>query len=979
MFIKNMKSVKLLRDGNRCTPEDFGHKNGFYFLRPKKNGKYSYSPTLRLCDLEVINEETGEVLTREQITEFFDMYVRNPFLDVNTPQAFHVPFYNYHIHSPIDSFDENRIIKLIALNDDKGETIFDGNVSNVIFEAETYYTTYTTGQHERCQEYCCNIKLIECGWGRKRNEDKDMEFWTTMPGVPDSPNVELPKYELYPKDYIPDWWYDWDPNRPYARTAYEEFHQFQIGNVIVQARIYENVGNMNASEDRFSIYYRFVSTTAPLQFYQEEEVQESGSGEDDYGHLNLYWMPIEGYPDPIKCCDVCTIIWTNMTDEVPSYECEHCGLSWNELRDRNIRIINLHPVFYDKQHIQPPNHKDSHHWAVDEDVEKLNLIERFGLGTTHTLHNDDWDSGNLGARLYTIPELNKNNNLGIYFGNPVMLPVEYFLEHGLDITIPSVRCVKVWHEGGDGPEQRWEAIPTREAGHDFRFTIDLNSWLKILESIDDKKFRTHYVQHLNIIDSNLRSFDTGNFKCTVLKDNEYRPVGGLIDINVSTEQQDIMDNPNQQWIRVPDEFAIYRELPPEFVLEPKVDIPTDIPLKFSFKSRYKRDVKEPITGNIRDPYRYYLDINSNKKLPMSNVRQNDYRRRLDIDQSINTNIRTVQVPYIGICRYSIQSIPKDGFINLTGLIPTPLNRERYEFWVNGRFLRDEVIILSPTTLILRNLKSLRNFEVIELVDDFDQPNSKNKLMRKGTTYTDLEGNVWSDYRLALLSNSKIYKQDLQFMFNVNQHQKIHDYVPREMVHSPNNQNVEDNILDSIEFKPEDLNDFNNYHNIPDLNGVPLGHIYLSTIGIHDIPNRKILDLYDTHWKKEILTNPIFPTTHRDEMELFLNSPLRIIVYASWHEQQIDKRPIFKDINGNTLPFDFKGPTDSLIITTRGISDQFFSLYVTDEPNKAIYDEEHVKKIIPFIRSGVYVVLPRNKYRGWYIQSTIHLTKPTKLI
>lgn len=915
MFIKNMRNVKLLKNGNRSTPDDFGHQNGFYFLRPKKNGKYSYSPTLRFCDLEVVNEKTGEVLTGEDITKFFDMWIRNPFLDVKTHKQFHIPNYECEIHSPIDSFEENIAVKLIALNGDKGDVIYDGNVSNIIFDAETYYTTYTTGQHHRCPEYCCNIQLIECGWGRKRDEEKDMQFWTTMPGVPISPNAHLPKYELYPKDYVPDWWADWEINKPDARTAYEEFYQFQIGNILIQARIYENVGNPNASEDRFSVYYRFVSTTAPLKFYQEENTTEE---ELQTVHANLKHLPAN------------------------------------------------------------PDNPDSHNWNVDE-VDKINPDETFGLGTTKKDHPDEWDSGNEGARLYTIPELNENQTLGIYYGNPVMLPIEFFLEHGLDIIIPSVKCVKVWHEGGEGPEQRWEAIPTSEPGHDFNLKIDLNSWWKILESIDDKKFRLHHVQHLTIIDSNLRSFDTGNFKCTVLKDNEYKPVGGLITVDVKTKPQDVMNQPNQQWVRVPAEFATYRELPPEFVLEPKVDIPTDAPLKFSFKTKYIRDVKESIGDKIRDPYRYYLDIRDNKKLPMSNIRQNNYRRRLDIDQNLNPNVKTVEVSYIGICRYSLQSIPKDGFINLTGLIPTPLNRERYEFWVNGRFLRDEVIILSPTTLMLRNLKSLRNFEVIELVDDFDEPNSKNKLIRKGTTYTDLDGNVWSDYRLALLSNSKIYKQDLQYMFNVNQHQKIHDYVPKEMIHSPNNQNIEDNILDKIEFSPEYMNDFRNYYNIPDINGMPLGHVYLSTIGVHDIPNRKILDLYDMHWKKEVLTNPIFPTTHRDGMEQFLNSPLRIIVYAAWYEQQIDERPIFKDINGNVLPFDFKGPTDSLIITTRGISDHFFSLYITDEPNKEIYDEAYVKKIIPFIRSGVYVILPRNKYRSWWIHSTIHQTKPVRLI
>ena len=104
-----------------------------------------------------------------------------------------------------------------------------------------------------------------------------------------------------------------------------------------------------------------------------------------------------------------------------------------------------------------------------------------------------------------------------------------------------------------------------------------------------------------------------------------------------------------------------------------------------------------------------------------------------MNTSINPNVKTLHTTYVNVCRYSLNTIPKDGFIDVTGYVPTPLTRERYEWWVNGRYVNDDVVILSPTSFQLTNLKSLHNFELIELVDDVDD----SQLMLKSNMYVEI--------------------------------------------------------------------------------------------------------------------------------------------------------------------------------------------------------------------------------------------------
>lgn len=74
-------------------------------------------------------------------------------------------------------------------------------------------------------------------------------------------------------------------------------------------------------------------------------------------------------------------------------------------------------------------------------------------------------------------------------------------------------------------------------------------------------------------------------------------------------------------------------------------------------------------------------------------------------------------PYPMRSVYTQRRVPENGYIDLKGRINKPLNKKYFEFWMNGRLLSDEVTIISPTKLFLHGLKSLRNFEIVEINRD----------------------------------------------------------------------------------------------------------------------------------------------------------------------------------------------------------------------------------------------------------------------
>lgn len=461
---------------------------------------------------------------------------------------------------------------------------------------------------------------------------------------------------------------------------------------------------------------------------------------------------------------------------------------------------------------------------------------------------------------------------------------------------------------------------------------------------------------IRITDSNLPNYVTGRYICTVLKDGTYDSVGGVVTIVVSHTETDIYGD----WVTVPTEHMLHHELPDEFIIVPDSPV-TNAECTVILENKYiKEHVDRIDTGNsgVFNPYEYYYDSKNYKRIPISDVRMDNHKQRLVIDQSINPDIKLVKSTYIGICRYSASRIPDNGIIDMTGYLPTPLSRARYEFWVNGRCVSgtNDLIILSPTSIQLRNMKSLRNFECIELVDDVDMDND---IMHQGCVYVDINGNTYSSYKLALLSNSKINQQNMAFIFNANNHSKLNDYT-ESIVDKPNNFDIEEDLLTSITFDTASL-DYNQYTNKPSINGITLLHPKLNHLGLSEIDNMDILKMYDRVWREEATTNPFFMTTHRSESVTsdIITLHVKEILEPHWNDLTIDTTGMF-------------------VVHITGPVDKYFSLYVSDLQDGEIDNVTHTKKIIPFVSSSVYILLD-SSYKGMWLHSTHPTTKPIHIV
>lgn len=446
-------------------------------------------------------------------------------------------------------------------------------------------------------------------------------------------------------------------------------------------------------------------------------------------------------------------------------------------------------------------------------------------------------------------------------------------------------------------------------------------------------------QTIDILNSSLSSNTKGSFICTVFRDQTYSSFGGIISINVSIKEDTIFDS-NNSWIKISDELFQYKQIPNEFILVPKNDINFEFPVDIVLQIKYERNSNDIINKNNinNNPREYYYNRSNNTRLPISNIRCNKHYERLVIDNDINPDIELIKSTYIGICRYSKSRINDDGFIDLTGYIPTPLSRDRYEFWINGKQIIDnnEITILSPTTIQLSGLKSLRNFEVIELVDDI----LNNDIFPKGNIYIDLNGNVYDSYLKSLKSNQNIMKQDIRFTFNQLNHKPLHDY-SNGILNIEKNYDIENDILDSIKLDNSSMLDYNNMTNIPSINGIPIYHPMLHDLGIIDIDDNDITDMFDSIWKKEIITNPLFINIHRE-----------------------------KNDKHNNIDFSITDHEDYFSIFIKGYTSKYFTIYISKNSYSNIDDVENTLKIIPFVKSGTSILIDKS-YRNMWIHSTLN--------
>ncbi len=464
-------------------------------------------------------------------------------------------------------------------------------------------------------------------------------------------------------------------------------------------------------------------------------------------------------------------------------------------------------------------------------------------------------------------------------------------------------------------------------------------------------------QVITITGSTLPNYAIGSFVCTVFQSDEYDPVGGVITVHVDHTEDDIYG----EWVRVPLDYMTYREVPDEFKIvmkEPVTESDTIVILKNNYsinEDDYDMDIHNE---GLNDPFTYYYDSKHLVRMPISNVRINEHNERLVIDMNNNDGIHTITAPYIGICRYSAAKIDKSGLVDLTGYLPTPLSRDRYEFWVNGRCVKDpkDLIILSPTSIQLCNMKSLRNFEVIELVDDI---NTDNDLFKQGNLYMDINGNTYGTYKLALLSNSRIRKQNIRYTFNANTHSNVNDHT-KDIITNPNNKDLEGDILSYVTFD-DSSTDYNRLYNIPSINGITLFHPKLQDLGIEEILNDDIIKQFDMVWKLEETTNPLFMMTHRKDnnKDDVLKLHIKLITEPHWNGLDIDT-------------------TGMYLIYAAGSVDKYFSLYISKTSDGVINDTTNTLKIIPFIMPGTYVLI-ESKYAGMWLHSTYENTKPIHIV
>lgn len=457
------------------------------------------------------------------------------------------------------------------------------------------------------------------------------------------------------------------------------------------------------------------------------------------------------------------------------------------------------------------------------------------------------------------------------------------------------------------------------------------------------------MQILQIRNSSLPNWISGTFICTVFQDNGYPHSGGVISVTVTPIE---VDQPDGEWLKLSNTYRDYRILPDEFVIVPRFEITGRI--GFEFKNEYKKSLDKDVTihddENVTNPYLFYYNEDKDLRYPLAEVRKNEYRERLVIDRALNPDVKTVKNTYISISRYAVQKIPKDGIIDMTGYLPTPLSRDHYEFWVNGRCIKnpEDVKILSPTSIQLINLKSLRNFECVELVDDYyDSP-----LSTKGPVYIDLNGKAYASHKLATNSGESVFMENIRYMFNANNQQPMQTYT-RSIISNPNNKNLEKDILETIQFNPDNPTYYEELFNIPSINGVDIYSPKSYHLGLIETPNKKILEMFDKVWRREQSTDPLFPSTHIRDLGLI-------------------------DGENVVLHTRYSGKDDMYVLYATGISNGFFTFYISKSPSGKIDDTANTLKILPFIRTGVFVYVDKS-VQGRWLHCTHPNVKPIKIM
>ena len=219
------------------------------------------------------------------------------------------------------------------------------------------------------------------------------------------------------------------------------------------------------------------------------------------------------------------------------------------------------------------------------------------------------------------------------------------------------------------------------------------------------------------------------------------------------------------------------------------------------------------------------------------------------------------VPYPMKSVYVQRRISSSGFIDLKGKLNKPLSKKYFEFWLNGRLLDDEVTIITPTKLFLHGLKSLRNFEIVEInrdpneyfSDNFlgvEQSGNKNRANWDFNTYLDdaLEGTLKGD---------NYTEEEQEYLLTPVWKQVERDHP--EYKNYPPNVDVEEDILQRVEEEDYPLEELEMpvYQYIiidtPTLEGKPIAdrNMTFEHFGFTPLTNSDIVNLLNEEWSDEI--------------------------------------------------------------------------------------------------------------------------------
>ena len=190
------------------------------------------------------------------------------------------------------------------------------------------------------------------------------------------------------------------------------------------------------------------------------------------------------------------------------------------------------------------------------------------------------------------------------------------------------------------------------------------------------------------------------------------------------------------------------------------------------------------------------------------------------------------------------------------------------------------------------------------------------------------------------------------MFNANNQQPMQTYT-RSIISNPNNINLEKDILETVQFNLDNPTYYEELFNIPSINGVDIYSPKSYHLGLIETPNKKILEMFDKIWRREQCTDPLFPSTHIRDLGLI-------------------------DGENVVLHTRYSGKDDMYVLYASGISNGFFTFYISKSPSGKIDDTANTLKILPFIRTGVFVYVDKS-VQGRWLHCTHPNVKPIKIM